>query len=336
MGKHKKIKDGAARHAKPREQSTVVRKAAILGAGAVAVPVTAFTFAPSAMAAETQNIPRVVVPAVAPAGGDVPATPAKCEDYTVKHGDTFSGVARSYGVSLATLKTLNPGVAKHRADFSLMFAGGHIHLPDGSCDPASPPPATPPVTTPSHYWKNCTDAKHHGWHDFRKASSGYRPALDGDHDGIACETTPTPAPTPTPVTPPPPVVGGSFVPVIAPDGPGTKSGYVAHSPSFWIPLINQAMNLVGGRVAQGNQVQAVVYRITVESSGDPNAINNYDINAQNGDPSRGLMQTIGATFNGNHLAGTSSNIYDPLANICAALKYINAQYGGIVPTGSTY
>jgi SLT domain-containing protein len=48
------------------------------------------------------------------------------------------------------------------------------------------------------------------------------------------------------------------------------------------------------------------------------------------------MQTIGATFNAYHLAGTSTNIYDPLANICAALNYINHVYGGVVPLGSTY
>jgi len=66
-----------------------------------------------------------------------------------------------------------------------------------------------------------------------------------------------------------------------------------------------------------------------ESGGNPNAINNYDINAQHGDPSRGLMQTIGATFSAYHQSGTSWNIFDPVANIAAAINYIASRYGSI-------
>jgi uncharacterized membrane protein len=66
-----------------------------------------------------------------------------------------------------------------------------------------------------------------------------------------------------------------------------------------------------------------------ESGGNPNSINTTDINAQRGDPSRGLMQTIGATFSQYHLPGTSWNIYDPVANIAAGIRYIQARYGGI-------
>lgn len=120
-------------------------------------------------------------------------------------------------------------------------------------------------------------------------------------------------------------------PAIAPDCPGTASGYCTHDPSFWAPLIEQAMTLVGGNVAANHDVAGVERLMSAESSGNPNAINNYDSNAQNGDPSRGLMQTIGATFNAYHVAGTSTNIYDPLANIAAALAYINDQYGGSIP-----
>jgi len=155
MGTHRKPKATEAKHAKPREQSTIGRKAAILGAGAVAVPVTALTFTPSAMAADTQNIPRIVVPA----GGDVtaPADPApkKCEDHIVNRGETFSGIARAYDVPLATLKPLNPGViAGNRPDdYSLIFRGGHIHLPDGSCAVVTPPV----VPTPTKH-------DHTGWH----------------------------------------------------------------------------------------------------------------------------------------------------------------------------
>jgi SLT domain-containing protein len=58
-----------------------------------------------------------------------------------------------------------------------------------------------------------------------------------------------------------------------------------------------------------------------ESGGNPNAINLTDSNAKAGHPSQGLMQTIPSTFARWHVAGTSWNIYDPLANIAAAINY---------------
>jgi hypothetical protein len=66
---------------------------------------------------------------------------------------------------------------------------------------------------------------------------------------------------------------------------------------------------------------AVLYQMQTESGGDPNAINLTDSNARRGDPSRGLMQTIGATFTRWHVPGTSWNIYDPLANIASSINY---------------
>lgn len=41
------------------------------------------------------------------------------------------------------------------------------------------------------------------------------------------------------------------------------------------------------------------------------------------------MQTIGSTFNAYRNPGLSSNIYDPLSNIVAALNYILARYGSL-------
>jgi SLT domain-containing protein len=66
-----------------------------------------------------------------------------------------------------------------------------------------------------------------------------------------------------------------------------------------------------------------------ESGDNPNAINLTDSNAAAGDPSRGLMQTIMTTFDAYHQAGTSWNIYDPVANAAAAINYIKARYGSV-------
>jgi hypothetical protein len=73
-----------------------------------------------------------------------------------------------------------------------------------------------------------------------------------------------------------------------------------------------------------------------ESSGNPNAINNWDINAQNGIPSKGLLQVIPPTFQAYHVPGTSWNIYDPVANITAACNYAADRYGSMDNVNSAY
>jgi SLT domain-containing protein len=86
----------------------------------------------------------------------------------------------------------------------------------------------------------------------------------------------------------------------------------------WIPTILQALAM---EHLPSSLLGDVLIQMQSESGGNPNAINLTDINAQLGDPSRGLMQVIGATFRYWHWPGTSWNIYDPLANIAAALNY---------------
>ncbi|MFE9839710.1 transglycosylase SLT domain-containing protein [Streptomyces sp. NPDC005551] len=73
-----------------------------------------------------------------------------------------------------------------------------------------------------------------------------------------------------------------------------------------------------------------------ESSGNPNAINDWDINAINGIPSKGLLQVIPPTFAAYHVPGTSTNIYDPVANITAAANYAADKYGSIDNVNSAY
>ncbi|MEW5352326.1 transglycosylase SLT domain-containing protein [Streptomyces sp. 16-176A] len=73
-----------------------------------------------------------------------------------------------------------------------------------------------------------------------------------------------------------------------------------------------------------------------ESSGNPNAQNNWDVNAQKGIPSKGLLQVIQPTFNAYHVPGTSQNITDPVANITAAANYAAHRYGSIDNVNSAY
>ncbi|MGW5566807.1 transglycosylase SLT domain-containing protein [Streptomyces tendae] len=73
-----------------------------------------------------------------------------------------------------------------------------------------------------------------------------------------------------------------------------------------------------------------------ESSGNPMAINDWDINAINGIPSKGLLQVIPPTFAAYHVPGTSKNIYDPVANIVAACNYAADKYGTMDNVDSAY
>ncbi|MET7370651.1 LysM peptidoglycan-binding domain-containing protein [Streptomyces sp. NPDC005566] len=66
-----------------------------------------------------------------------------------------------------------------------------------------------------------------------------------------------------------------------------------------------------------------------ESSGNPLAINNWDSNAAAGIPSKGLLQVIDPTFEAYHVPGTSTDSYDPVANITAACNYAADRYGSI-------
>ncbi|WP_328428676.1 transglycosylase SLT domain-containing protein [Streptomyces sp. NBC_00443] len=73
-----------------------------------------------------------------------------------------------------------------------------------------------------------------------------------------------------------------------------------------------------------------------ESAGNPNAINNWDINAQNGVPSIGLLQVIKPTFDAYHVPGTAKSQYDPVANLTAAANYAADRYGSIDNVNSAY
>ena len=105
-------------------------------------------------------------------------------------------------------------------------------------------------------------------------------------------------------------------------------------------------NNLDGWIRQSLAVMAVhgipgtyngIYRnVMRESSGNPNAINLWDSNAAAGTPSKGLLQTIQPTFDAYHVAGTSWNIYDPVANITAACNYAWHLYGSIDNVNGPY
>ncbi|EAD3304476.1 phage tail tape measure protein [Listeria monocytogenes] len=89
--------------------------------------------------------------------------------------------------------------------------------------------------------------------------------------------------------------------------------------------VQQAIGLTGVPASWSNALATIAMK---ESNGNPNAVNNWDINAKRGMASQGLMQTIPATFNAYKMKG-HGNILNPVDNIIAAIGYIKARYGTV-------
>lgn len=95
----------------------------------------------------------------------------------------------------------------------------------------------------------------------------------------------------------------------------------------WRSTVIKALKMEG-LYSEAN-VKRTLFQMQTESGGNPFAINLWDINAKNGTPSKGLMQVIDPTFRAYARPGFNSNIYDPLSNILAAIRYATARYGSL-------
>lgn len=95
----------------------------------------------------------------------------------------------------------------------------------------------------------------------------------------------------------------------------------------WIKQAMQALSAAGVPADKMNprDIASIIHH---ESSGNPNAQNNWDSNAAAGHPSIGLMQTIQPTFNAHKLPG-HDNIRDPVDNIIAGVRYAVERYGSV-------
>ncbi|MFI9421282.1 transglycosylase SLT domain-containing protein [Streptomyces werraensis] len=99
--------------------------------------------------------------------------------------------------------------------------------------------------------------------------------------------------------------------------------------------IREAMSIMKKNGIPGSY-EGIHRNIMRESSGNPKAINLWDINAQKGIPSKGLLQVIPPTFEAYHVKGTPKDIYDPVANIVAACNYAADKYGTMDNVDSAY
>lgn len=107
--------------------------------------------------------------------------------------------------------------------------------------------------------------------------------------------------------------------------------HVNYNPSAgveqWRTLATRALQMTG-QYSEAN-LERLLYQMQTESGGNPNAINNWDINAVNGTPSKGLMQVIDPTFRAYAMPGYDKNIYDPLSNMLASIRYAVSRYGSL-------
>jgi hypothetical protein len=125
---------------------------------------------------------------------------------------------------------------------------------------------------------------------------------------IPAAPTPTPAPAPSPAAPAP-------------------RPQPADQLDAWI---NEAITVLQAHGYSSDELTASDIRLIIvhESGGNPYAVNGWDSNASGGTPSKGLMQIITPTFNAWALPGYG-NIYNPVDNIIAGVRYIIADYGSV-------
>ena len=95
----------------------------------------------------------------------------------------------------------------------------------------------------------------------------------------------------------------------------------------WRNVAIRALKMTGQYSAAN--LNALLNQMRTESNGNPKAINLWDPNAMKGTPSKGLMQVIDPTFKAYAMPGFNTNIYDPLSNILASIKYALATYGSL-------
>lgn len=116
-----------------------------------------------------------------------------------------------------------------------------------------------------------------------------------------------------------------FQPANVPEGTGvTPSTGSSGSVDDWITQAAAAL----GRTFTASERAGLKIIAEHESTNDPKAVNNTDSNARAGHPTKGLMQMRDDTFAAHALPG-HNDIFDPVDNLIAAIRYIEDRYNSI-------
>ncbi|MFC9699937.1 transglycosylase SLT domain-containing protein [Streptomyces sp. NPDC056943] len=289
------------KHRRPRRR-TVSRGLALAGTGGAALALPLIV--PATAGAETASAaPKVAAqsfaaqPVAAPAA--TPAAPAATRTYTVVSGDSLSLIAQKKGIQGGWKSIYRANKSAVGDNPSLIHPGLELTIRRESAKPA---PA--PATVQKKKSSASTD---------RASRSERRAAAPAVASGAsAAQAVPAAAPA-------------------VQAAPAAATQY-ADNLDGWI---RESLDIMAQRGIPGSY-DGILRNVMRESSGNPQAINLWDSNAVAGTPSKGLLQVIQPTFDAYHVPGTSTDLFDPVANITAACNYAADRYGSIDNVNGAY
>jgi len=128
--------------------------------------------------------------------------------------------------------------------------------------------------------------------------------------------------------------GGSGVSSSGSSSGGAPAAMPTGNVKQWIEEAKEILLKHGYKASQLDEA-GINMIIQHESSGNPHIQNDWDSNAAAGHPSKGLMQTIDSTFDAHSLPG-HKDIWNPVDNIIAGVRYAISRYGSISNVPGVY
>lgn len=301
------------KHRRPRSR-TVSRGLALAGTGgaALALPLVV----PATAGAETVSAaPKIAAqpfaghsfaahPAAAPAAA--PSAPAAARTYTVVSGDSLSLIAQKKGIQGGWKSIYRANKSTVGDNPSLIHPGLELTIRRDSAKPAPKPASKPAPASATTQKKSSATTE-------RASRSERRAAAPAAASGASAAQA---APAAAPAVKAAPVAATQY----------------ADNLDGWI---RQSLDIMAQRGIPGSY-DGIHRNVMRESSGNPRAINLWDSNAVAGTPSKGLLQVIQPTFDAYHVPGTSTDLFDPVANITAACNYAADRYGSIDNVNGAY
>ncbi|MDV5142967.1 transglycosylase SLT domain-containing protein [Streptomyces sp. SBC-4] len=297
------------KHRRPRHRA-VSRGLALAGTGGVALALPLVV--PATAGAETVSAaPKIAAQsftahsfAAQPAAA--PSTPAAARTYTVVSGDSLSLIAQKKGIQGGWKSIYRANKSAVGDNPSLIHPGLELTIRRDSAKPAAKPAPKPAPASATAQKKSSTTTE-------RASRSERRAAAPAAASGAsAAQAAPAAAPA------------AKAAPVAATQYADNLDGW-----------IRQSLDIMAQRGIPGSY-DGILRNVMRESSGNPRAINLWDSNAVAGTPSKGLLQVIQPTFDAYHVPGTSTDLFDPVANITAACNYAADRYGSIDNVNGPY
>lgn len=113
---------------------------------------------------------------------------AKQIDVKAKYGLWVTEAEKTAMTDVLTSTRCGARVETPRPAYTYNPPAAEEPAPAEEAPPAYVAPVAPEAPAPVQYFKNCTEAHAAGRYDIPSSDPAYRRALDGNHDGIACES----------------------------------------------------------------------------------------------------------------------------------------------------